>query len=156
MAAADQLEFTLWVLLAVGLGSLIGLQREIRGHEAGIRTAGLVAGGSAMFGRLSLIYAGDDRIAAGVVQGIGFLGAGLILHRQGGTVRGVTTAATVWVVAALGLVVAQELWIAALALTAVYVALLEMAPLSDRLFGRGRRPAERGTLTRDRDDGPNR
>jgi putative Mg2+ transporter-C (MgtC) family protein len=140
MSNAAQLEFALWILLAVALGAAIGLQRELRGHQAGIRTAALVAGGAAMFGRLSDFY-GSDRIAAGVVQGIGFLGAGLILHRHGGVVRGATTAATIWVVAAVGLVVAQELWLAALILSAVYIAVLELRPLSDMVFRWGRRRA---------------
>lgn len=140
MSNGDQLEFALWVLLAMALGAAVGLQREFRGHEAGIRTAGLVCGGAAAFGRLSLLFAGDDRIAASVVQGIGFLGAGLILHREHG-LRGVTTAATVWVVAGLGLIVSLELWLAAVILTAAYVAFLELAPFSDWIYrqGQGRR-----------------
>ncbi len=139
MSSDDQLELVLWVLMAIGLGSSIGLEREIRGHEAGIRTAGLVAGGAAMFGRLSHLYVGEDRIAAGVVQGVGFLGAGLILHRGGGSVRGATTAATIWVVAALGLLVAEELWLAALVLTGAFIALLELAPVSDWVYAHSRR-----------------
>jgi len=128
-------------MLAVALGSAIGLEREIRGHEAGIRTLGLVCGGAAMFGRLSLMFGSEDRIAAGVVQGVGFLGAGLILHRQGGQVKGATSAATVWIVAALGLAVAAELWVAGLLLTAIFIFLLELSPLTDRLFkGRARKP----------------
>lgn len=137
MSNSAQLEFTLWVLVAVGLGSLIGVQREYRGHEAGIRTAALVCGGAAMFGRLGMWF-GDDRIAAAVVQGIGFLGAGLILQRERSH-RGVTTAATVWVLAALGLVAALEMWLTALVLTAVYIALLELAPISDWIYARGSR-----------------
>jgi putative Mg2+ transporter-C (MgtC) family protein len=152
MSNADQFEFALWVLLATGLGAAVGLQRELRGHQAGIRTAALVAGGAAMFGRLSEVY-GDDRIAAGVVQGIGFLGAGLILHRHGGVVRGATTAATIWVVAAVGLVVGRELWLAALVLTAAYIAVLELRPLSDMVFRFGQRQAAaRGERTEEHID----
>jgi putative Mg2+ transporter-C (MgtC) family protein len=150
MSYESQFEFTLWVLLAVGVGMLIGFQREFRGHEAGIRTSALVCGGAAIFGRVSLEF-GDDRVAAGVVQGIGFLGAGLIMHAQDGGVRGATTAATVWVLAALGLVIAQEFWVVALVLAAVYILLLELAPVSDWIYRRGQEmpgsappPAEEG------------
>ena len=136
MSNSAQLEFALWVLLAMVLGAVVGLQREFRGHEAGIRTAGLVCGGAAVFGRLSQLYGGDDRIAASVVQGIGFLGAGLILHREHG-LSGVTTAATVWVVAGLGLIVSLELWLTALVLTAAYVTFLELAPVSGWIYSRG-------------------
>jgi len=133
--ASEQIDFTLWVLFAVGLGALIGVQREFRGHEAGVRTSALVCGGAAMFGNVSHIF-GDDRIAAGVVQGIGFLGAGLIMQGSAG-VRGATTAVTVWMLAALGLMAAEELWLAALILAAVYILLLELAPVSDWIYGKG-------------------
>ncbi|MGD9933852.1 MAG: MgtC/SapB family protein [Dehalococcoidia bacterium] len=150
MSNGAQLEFALWVLLAMALGAAVGLQREFRGHEAGIRTAGLVCGGAAVFGRVSLLFAGDDRVAASVVQGIGFLGAGLILHREHG-LRGVTTAATVWVVAGLGLIVSLELWLTALVLTVAYVAFLELAPLSDWIYmrGTGRRHVDAGESAED-------
>lgn len=145
MSNADQLEFALWILLATALGALVGLEREWRGHEAGIRTSALVCAGAAAFGQLSVLY-GDDRIAAGVVQGIGFLGAGLIFQRRSG-IAGVTTAATIWALAALGLVVAAELWVTALLLTGIFVVLLELAPFSDWVFARGqaRRTPRAGT-----------
>jgi putative Mg2+ transporter-C (MgtC) family protein len=135
MSYDAQVEFALWVLLAVGLGGLVGLERELRGHEAGLRTSALVCGGAAMFGRVSQLL-GEDRVAAGVVQGIG---AGLIIHGSSGGVRGATTAATVWVLAALGLIVSEELWVTALILSVSYVVLLELAPISDWLFRRGKK-----------------
>lgn len=80
---------------------------------------------------------GDARVAAGVVQGIGFLGAGLIFQRGEG-VRGVTTAATIWVIVGLGLLVAEELWLSAVLLTVAVVLLLELSPLSDWVYRNGR------------------
>lgn len=89
------------------LGGLIGLEREYRQKTAGFRTHMLVALGSTMFTLLSagaFPYADHSRIAAQIVSGIGFIGAGAIL-RQGLSVRGLTTASTLWVVAAIGMAV---------------------------------------------------
>jgi putative Mg2+ transporter-C (MgtC) family protein len=71
MSERDQIELFLWILYAMGLGALVGLEREFRGHEAGMRTTALVCAGAAVFGQVSEAF-GDSRIAAGVVQGIGF------------------------------------------------------------------------------------
>jgi putative Mg2+ transporter-C (MgtC) family protein len=131
----DQLEIFVHMLLALGLGALVGAEREFRGHEAGVRTSALVCLGAAFFGETSLLY-GDSRIAAGVVQGIGFLGAGLIFQR-GFDVRGVTTAATVWALAGVGLAVAEDLWLTAVLVSATIIVLLEMAPLSDAIYRLG-------------------
>src|SRR5206468_4649217 len=107
------------VLLRLGvaalLGGAIGVERELRDREAGIRTHLLVSLGSALFTIISaygfheflatgasVVRADPTRIAAQIVTGIGFLGAGAII-RQGLSVRGLTTAATLWVVAAIGL-----------------------------------------------------
>src|SRR5689334_22528444 len=79
---ADQLRLVAWVLLGFALGALVGLEREYRGHEAGVRTTALVCAGATMFTLVSG-RVGDTRIAAGVVQGIGFLGAGLVFHTSG-------------------------------------------------------------------------
>ena len=87
LSNADQFEVFAHLMLALVLGALIGMEREYRGHEAGVRTSALVCLGAALFGHTSLLY-GDSRVAAGVVQGIGFLGAGLIFQR-GPDVRGV-------------------------------------------------------------------
>lgn len=129
MTERDQVELFLWTLYALGLGAAVGLEREFRGHEAGIRTTALVCAGAAIFGQVSAEY-GDSRIAAGVVQGIGFLGAGLVFQR-GNNIKGVTTAATIWVMAGVGLVVASELWLMALLLAALIIVVLELAPVSD-------------------------
>jgi putative Mg2+ transporter-C (MgtC) family protein len=103
------------LLFACGLGGLIGFERELRDREAGMRTHLLVSLGSALFTIVSaygfheFLTAGGDvvradpsRIAAQIVTGIGFLGAGAII-REGLSVRGLTTAATLWVVAAIGM-----------------------------------------------------
>lgn len=132
MSNGGQVELYLWALLALGLGTLVGFEREVRGHEAGMRTNALVCGGAAIFGLISNEL-GDTRVAANIVQGIGFLGAGLVIQR-GHMVRGVTTAATVWVMAAVGLLVANELWLTAVLATATILLLLELAPISDKVL----------------------
>ena len=76
----------------------------MRGYPAGIRTIALVAFGACLFTDISLLMGGNDRVAAQVVTGIGFLGAGVIF-REGAGVKGVTTAATIWAAAAIGMAV---------------------------------------------------
>jgi putative Mg2+ transporter-C (MgtC) family protein len=132
----DQLHFYIWLLLAAGLGATVGLEREYRGHEAGMRTTALVCSGAALFGLISRDL-GDTRIAAAVVQGIGFLGAGVVFQR-GHLVHGITTAATIWVMAAVGLLVASHLWLTAVLTTATVLVMLELAPVSDAVLRRGR------------------
>jgi putative Mg2+ transporter-C (MgtC) family protein len=93
------------VLLAILVGGLIGLEREFRDKDAGFRTLIFICAGSTLFTIFSLRLSpvGDaGRIAAQIVSGVGFLGAGVIL-REGGQIRGLTTASTVWLVAALGM-----------------------------------------------------
>jgi putative Mg2+ transporter-C (MgtC) family protein len=92
------------LFLALILGSLIGLERALRKHPAGLHTGALVALGSAAFvvaGALVGDASGPARVAGQVVTGVGFLCAGVILH-QGATVRGLNTAATVWCCSAVG------------------------------------------------------
>jgi putative Mg2+ transporter-C (MgtC) family protein len=107
---AAQFDLSLRLLLAAALGALIGVEREIHGHPAGMRTHLLVALGSAIFTVLSIYGFGGvgqsgvdpSRIAAQIVSGIGFLGAGAIL-KEGASIRGLTTAASLWATAAVGL-----------------------------------------------------
>ncbi|MCJ7512079.1 MAG: MgtC/SapB family protein [Anaerolineales bacterium] len=90
--------------LAVMAGGLIGIEREYRDKAAGLRTLIFICLGAALFTILSSRLAGDNdptRIAAGIVAGVGFLGAGVIL-REGGRVVGLTTAAAIWHTTALG------------------------------------------------------
>lgn len=106
-----EIDFILKILLAFFLGSLIGAERKHTGKEAGIRTFSLVTIGSALFtilsreGFLGISSAFDpSRIAAGIVMGIGFLGAGVIVFREN-RIEGLTTAATLWVAGGIGMAV---------------------------------------------------
>jgi putative Mg2+ transporter-C (MgtC) family protein len=128
MDAGDQLEIVARLLLAAGLGALMGMQRELRGMPAGVRTIALVTMGAALFTELSGLVGSEDRIAAGIVTGIGFLGAGVIF-REGYTVKGITTAATIWSAAAVGMAVGQELYLVAVLGALIVFALLESRPL---------------------------
>jgi putative Mg2+ transporter-C (MgtC) family protein len=124
-------EALLRLALAGALGGAIGLERELREREAGLRTHLLVAVGSALFtivGAYGFASVRTDptRIAAQIVTGIGFLGAGAII-RQGFSIRGLTTAATLWVVAAVGLAAGAGYYSAALITTGLV--LLALWPL---------------------------
>ena len=143
--------------VAGGLGALVGFERELRDREAGIRTHLLVSLGSALFtivsaygfhaflaSGASVVRADPTRIAAQIVTGIGFLGAGAII-RQGLSVRGLTTAATLWVVAAIGLAAGAGYYSAALVTTVlVLVSLWPLRLLAHRIFLRFR--PDRGRL----------
>ena len=109
MSASVLSEWLLRLLLAALLGALVGAERELRGHPAGVRTQALVALAAALFtgvggSAFSGPAADPTRVAAGVATGVGFLGAGVILHYRG-SVRGLTTAATLWLSAAVGMAV---------------------------------------------------
>ena len=143
MSADLLVELALVVRLALAavLGALIGAQREVHGSPAGLRTHLLVAFGSALFTILSanpaigLIGTGavaaesydPTRIAAQIVTGIGFIGAGAIL-KDGATIRGLTTAASLWAVAAIGMAVGFGAIILSLAATGII--LLSLGPLA--------------------------
>lgn len=105
--------------VALGCGALIGMERQIRQRKAGLRTNALVALGAAAFMVFSSLIEGDmspSRVAAQVVSGIGFLGAGIIF-RDGFNVHGLTTAATLWCSAAVGLLAGSGHWSYALVAT---------------------------------------
>jgi putative Mg2+ transporter-C (MgtC) family protein len=109
-----QLEMVLRLLLATFLGAVIGFQREKSGKEAGLRTNMLICLAAALITVVSIRgFPGSDpaRVAAGVITGIGFIGAGVILHRGGGEVRGLTTAATILIVAGIGIAAGAGLYI---------------------------------------------
>lgn len=97
--------FILGMLLSIAAGFLIGAERELRGKDAGVRTQSLVISGAMLFTFISSIVDPDDkvRIAANIVTGIGFLGAGIILKAQTGHVHNLTTAASIWASSAIGM-----------------------------------------------------
>ena len=132
----NYMDFALRLGLAFLLGVLIGVERQWRQKLAGLRTNCLVSVGSALFVMLAVMISGDSspsRIAAQVVSGIGFLGAGVII-RDGVNVRGLNTAATLWCSAAVGTLCGQGLQFqAALGAFAVVLANLVLRPLARRI-----------------------
>ena len=124
----DELEMVVRILLALVLGGAIGYQRERADKPAGMRTLVLICVGSALFTVVSVYGFDADpaRVAAGIVTGIGFLGAGSII-RRGDTVEGLTTAATIWIVAGIGLAAGAGLYLIA-AVTAVVALAVLMLP----------------------------
>jgi len=121
---------TLRFLLAAGLSAGIGFQREWSGKAAGIRTHILVGSGAALFALVSIYgFTGStadiSRVAAGVVIGIGFIGAGVIFRGlRGQDVAGLTSATTIWITAAIGLAAGVGLWVISIVATAVTVGIL--------------------------------
>jgi len=121
----NQLEIILKLFLAIGLGGLIGLERELSQKPAGLRTNILICLGSTLMMILSQLSVqgssapGESmRIAAAVITGIGFIGAGTIIQSQG-IVHGLTTASTIWAVSGLGLVIGAGYHVIALIYTAI-------------------------------------
>ncbi|MGS0896751.1 MgtC/SapB family protein [Burkholderia stagnalis] len=158
----SQLEIVCRLLLAAVLGSIVGLERERLSWAAGLRTHMLVAVGAALVMVVSAFGFADiqnarnvsldpSRVAAQVVSGIGFLGAGSIMLR-GEIIRGLTTAASLWVVAAVGLAVGGGMYVAAIAATAIVLAILAgLKPIEKRFFAARQRwgvriLANRGTV----------
>lgn len=139
------------LLLATVLGGAIGLERELAGKPAGLRTNILICIGAALFMQLSIDvaeigfssdghpYGDTTRIAAQIVSGIGFLGAGAILHSEGAII-GLTTAATVWVVAAIGAAVGAGAYVDATGATVLIIlVLIGLRPFERRLSAKRRR-----------------
>jgi putative Mg2+ transporter-C (MgtC) family protein len=125
-----QIGFLLPVFLAIFLGGLIGFERERLGKVAGMRTHALVTLGSTLFTIVSYVFswggnADGSRIASQIVVGIGFLGAGLLIQTKE-RVANVTTAAGLWVCAALGMVIGIGWYILAILITVVIVILLQV------------------------------
>lgn len=142
MTPLSELELVARLVLAAVLGFLIGLERELRGQAAGERTHALVALGAAAFSLISgRAFPGGDtaRVAAGVVTGIGFLGAGMILKRKGEEIAGLTTAAGLWAVGSIGLAIGAGMYLLG-TVTAGLVGLILAAEgvlrLDERLKGR--------------------
>lgn len=123
------LEMILRFVLAVALGAGIGFQRERAGKAAGIRTHILVSAGAALFTLVSIYgFTGEvdiSRVAAGVVVGIGFIGAGVIFRGMGEErVAGLTTAASIWATAAIGLATGAGMYWISIIATAIIVGVL--------------------------------
>ena len=139
MEIGQQLDVAFRLVIAALLGGAIGFEREIHGHPAGMRTHLLVSLGSAAFSVLSLYFfvsvtapngsipTDPSRIAAQIVSGIGFLGAGAIL-KYGTSVRGLTTAASLWATAAVGMAAGAGAWLVAVVTTVLIV--LSLGPLN--------------------------
>jgi putative Mg2+ transporter-C (MgtC) family protein len=145
-------EIAVRILVAAAFGGLLGIERELRDHPAGLRTHMIVSLGACLFTLTSAFgfqrYAHGtqvgstadlSRVASQVVVGIGFLGGGTIL-RYGTTIRGLTTAANLWVVAAIGLAVGIGMYVAAGITTAVAFLVLSGARPLERFLNRYQTP----------------
>lgn len=140
----SEIEIVLRLLAACLFGGVIGYIRERGGKAAGLRTHILVCLGSALFTVVSIYMAttfkGVDasRIASTVVTGIGFIGAGAIIQ-EGGAVRGITTAASIWAVSAIGLAVGCGMYITATASTLIALLVLQALSMVERKYIRTER-----------------
>jgi putative Mg2+ transporter-C (MgtC) family protein len=137
----DQIDVAVRLALAAAAGMVIGIERELREQAAGLRTHMVVAIGACLFtivGAYGFEGPGDpSRVASNVVTGIGFLGAGAIL-REGVTVRGLTTAGSLWVVAAIGTGVGLGMyWATGVATALTVLSLWALRPFRRRLRVRG-------------------
>jgi putative Mg2+ transporter-C (MgtC) family protein len=132
------------LLVACALGGVIGLEREWRHKDSGLRTNMLICMGSALFTIMSVVLAGAStpnkgQVAANIVQGIGFLGAGLILHTRS-RVLGLTSAATVFVVAAIGMTCGDGMYMEALIATVLLLVALQIVGAMEGSLGWKRYP----------------
>ena len=123
-----QLEMVLRLLMSAVLGMVVGFERFHAHKPAGLRTHMLVCIGSALFTVASIYGFGSTsdpaRIAAGIVTGVGFLGAGAIIHAQDGGLHGLTTASSIWAVAAIGLAAGAGMYIVAPVATGIVLVVL--------------------------------
>lgn len=130
------------ILLAAVLSMLIGLDRERMGKSAGLRTHMLTGVGACIFTSLSLHAFPDgdtSRVASNVVTGIGFLGAGVIWRRES-SVHDLTTAASIWATAAIGMAVAGGAWLLAIAATVIIWVILALVRRVDMYYSTHRNP----------------
>jgi putative Mg2+ transporter-C (MgtC) family protein len=154
MLTHEQIDFAVRLAVAAGFGAVIGIEREMREQAAGLRTHILVAVGACLFtlvsafgfeglsGAHNLAQPEPSRIASNIVTGVGFLGAGAIL-REGLTVHGLTTAASLWVVAAVGMAVALGMyWASGIAVAITFISLWGLRPFRRRIRGAADRPEQ--------------
>lgn len=147
MIEVFRLELMPQLALATLLGGAIGLERELGGKPAGLRTNILICLGSVLYTQLSITMAGPSadptRVAAQIVTGVGFIGAGTILHARGAVV-GLTSAATIWVVAAIGVALGARYYLEAVGATLLVILVLQGL---GRIEGFIARQATRSRLT---------
>jgi putative Mg2+ transporter-C (MgtC) family protein len=119
------------VALSAGLGFAVGWEREVRGHPAGSRTFALVAAGSASFTAIAIdaFPSTAEKLIAGIVTGIGFIGAGIVLRDPAGHVRGLTTAAAIWSIASVGVVAGAGRFVLATLVALLFLVVLEIPNL---------------------------
>jgi putative Mg2+ transporter-C (MgtC) family protein len=153
-------EMTERLLLAALIGALLGIEREWRQKTAGLRTNVLIAVGTTTFTLMSIEFANGvpaadpGRLAAQILTGVGFLGAGAIMRTDSG-IHGLTTAATVWVNAALSVAIGGgEYHLAIIGSVVTLSALVVLQPIEIALEKRIRRAHDRGTTTATTDAGP--
>ena len=136
MDLQDDLTFLMRAAIAAGLAFLVGWEREARGSPAGDRTFAMVSLGAAAFTAIGIEQFPEtaEKLLAGVVTGVGFLGAGMIV-KDGGSVRGLTTAAGIWAVSSIGVVVGAGEYVMGVGLTALIMVILtwERVPYLSRL-----------------------
>ncbi len=136
------------VVIAVVLGGFVGWEREWHGHEAGIRTYGAVSLAACVFALLAThITTGNNPhvLAAGVVSGIGFLGAGVIM-RDRGSITGLTTAATLWATASIGMATGYQMYTLAVLVSLITFGLLALHHLPEWKRLKRARPANHASL----------
>ena len=136
------IDYALRILLAAGLGAALGLEREFREKPAGLRTNILIAVGAALFTIVSMTIGGGtpDRIASNIVTGVGFLGAGAIMRgrtrENHDNVHSMTTAATIWVNAAIGMAAGIGAYLLAAVATGLTLVVLEVLVPLEKYFDR--------------------
>jgi len=137
-------EFWIGIGIAILCGGVIGFERQIRGKPAGIRTSILICLGTSIFIHLGTTFQGENvdptRVLGQVVTGIGFLGAGVIIAREG-LVKGVTSAAVIWVLAGIGAMIGFRLFLSAVAISFITVGILTGVELLENSVRRLRRGA---------------
>jgi putative Mg2+ transporter-C (MgtC) family protein len=153
MELQTQAEIFVYLLLAALLSAIIGMDRQRRySHTAGLRTHMLVGVGSCLFTGLSIhAFPGSEgsRVASNVVVGIGFLGAGVIIERREG-IRNLTTAASIWVTAAMGMAVGAGAWFLAMSTAAlVWIILAVIRRLENKAERRATQEQPRVDVTRE-------
>lgn len=134
------LECLIRILIAICLGFSLGVERQLRLKVAGIRTHVVVAAGAALFTMISKYgftdtnYFNAAQVAAQIVSGIGFIGAGMILHRQNAAVHGLTSAAGIWLTAAIGMTIGAGMYYVGLGATVVIILVQLFLHLPLKLF----------------------